>query len=218
MCWLGVHVGLPWANHCPFCTPHIVYLSKHLQLVKPVGLSCEIVGTGNRVWILFLDEVCGLNTLSLSSPCIFLTEILSRCSLTHCWNVTSYGSSEIVYTCKHTVNRLPGRLMPLPQMFLTSDELAISATRPGRILPHRDNCLALSHSSSRCHLLVSPLIHASFQLLFFYPPSLWYWGQDLQWKNIVYFSPHVELLSLECVFGQDFARSVKKQQSCKHRG
>lgn len=27
------------------------------------------------------------------------------------------------------------------------------------------------------------------------------------------FSP---MLSLECVLGQDFARSVKKQQSCKH--
>lgn len=29
---------------------------------------------------------------------------------------------------------------------------------------------------------------------------------------------HVELVRLECVFGQRFVRSVKKQQSCKHHG
>lgn len=42
---------------------------------------------------------------------------------------------------------------------------------------------------------------------------------DLLWKNIVgLMADHVELVRLECVFGQRFVRSVKKQQSCKHHG
>lgn len=67
----------------------------------------------------------------------------------------------------------------------------------------------LSHHRQMCR---PPVSCASIQLLFS-PPKI-YCGKMI----VGLIADRVELVGLECVFGQHFVRSVKKQQRCKHRG
>lgn len=81
-------------------------------------------------------------------------------------------------------------MMPLPQLFWPQlNSYAISTTRPCRILTQRQLSLSLCHSLSHYHPLVAPLIHASFQLLFFYPPPLVLGARFTVEKYSIFFPP-----------------------------
>lgn len=99
----------------------MIFLSKHLQLVKPIGLSTGFTGC-EYIFLLFREEIYGPNTLSVqSSYFIFHTNGLNRCPLKYCRNETSDGSSD---ACKQTVN--PAALAAhdaTPPAVLTSTEL-----------------------------------------------------------------------------------------------
>lgn len=139
----------------------MIFLSKHLQLVKPIGHSapfiCESLYCLRRIYELI---VCAGFILSFPSHTASVDVLLKKAG----------GMPP----CKQIVNSSWQLATPLPPAVLTSAELICHL-----FLTHTDNCLS--------PLRVSPLIHASLLLLFSStPPPPGTWGQDLQWKNILY--------------------------------
>lgn len=140
--------------------------------------------------------------LSLSVPCTetwhFLAGIFADWTCFSCqlasiffWERERESDLPLLNTHKQIVNKPWKLTKPIPPAVVTEAEL--------RHILQRDS---VSPSCEPCQ-------HPAFVLS----------SKDLLWKNIVgLIADHVELVRLECVFGQGFVRSVKKQQSCKHHG
>lgn len=140
----------------------------------------------------------------------FPSNFLSRCPVKYYRNVTSDASSDVSSdACKQTVNNDDDDATP-PAVFDLSWTHMSSQPAGWAGFSHRQPSLSLGHSSSRCHPLVAPLIHASLQLLFVYPPPLVLGARFTVEKYSTFFSPHVELVSVECVFGLGFCEECEK--------
>lgn len=79
--------------------------------------------------------------------------------------------------------------MPLPQLFLTSAELLYHPSLQPWQDSHTETTVSLSAAPGAAATLLSPHWSMPASSFCFSLRLPLYWGQDLQWKNIVYFPP-----------------------------